>query len=158
MNILFNEIKQFIVKQVDQIESYSDDNMVNYLGREFIFLDKLQPGKKYLIIELSDDKKIVEIIFLGEFVGFDSNTNEYKFTYGKYYNYYNNSLNYRNVYNITLNNKLYQKKEYYDIKSTDINLDGHIELENSDIESESEGDSFNWNFNILRIRTRIWSL
>jgi hypothetical protein len=146
MNILFNEIKQFIVKQVDQIEYYFNDKMDNSFVRGFIFLDKLQPGKKYLIIELSDDKKIVEIIFLGEFINFDYKANEYKFTHGKYYNNYYNSLNYKNVYNTTLNNT--PKKEYYDIKSTDINLDGHIELEDyeSDPESESEGDSFNWDF------------
>lgn len=109
MNIIFNEIKQFIVKRVNKIEYICEHR--GYNQNEIpvsVYIDKLETNKKYLIIEF-ENNNIAKIIYPGKFIELSSiDADEmvyYLFSIDKYYNYYYNSYNYQYKDDIINNDK-----------------------------------------------------
>ena len=109
MNIIFNEIKQFIVKRVNKIE-YICEHAGYYQNEipESVYIDKLENNKKYLIIEI-DNNNIAKIIYPGKFIKLSSiDADEivrYLFSIDEYYNHYYNSYNYQNKHD-EINNEI----------------------------------------------------
>jgi hypothetical protein len=150
MNIIFEEIKQFIVKQVDTIEWL--DNETDRFGVPMnIYVDKLEIGKKYLIVEI-DEQNIIKINYPGAFKSISIDEDDgviFKFDDCNYHNDYWNSSNL-----IKLNEKFGQltEKIYCNIENAKINLNSKLKsgselksdpnLESdSNLNSNSDSDS-----------------
>ena len=99
MNLIFGEIKQFVIKCIDSLEYIGEDTgSSGFEPPTQIYIDKLEYDKNYLIVELKD-KNIYKIFYAGKLISWGIDYDgliTYVFSNGEYCNDYYKNYNFLN--------------------------------------------------------------